>query len=139
MPVYVPRELARDSTYCSAAAGNCPAQISTTGSYPRKYVIRDRHGHAYPAYQLTVEINPSRGQYYDIQGMTWQTPPILSGPRQVQVVDGKRLDLYFGGSKLELVAWHTPHGVYWVTNTLTNNLDEAQMTWVAASLARAGR
>ena len=46
-------------------------QISTAGSYPRKYVIRGPGRHPFAAYQLTVALNPLLGQYYDIQGTTW--------------------------------------------------------------------
>jgi hypothetical protein len=68
--------------------------------------------------------------------MTWQQAPILAHPTEVRVVGGKTLDLYFGGSKLSLVAWHTPRAVYWISNTLTNNLTKQQMIGLAASLVR---
>ncbi|HWF33843.1 MAG TPA: LCP family protein [Solirubrobacteraceae bacterium] len=136
VPVYVPRRLAAGSAYCSGALGNCPAEIPTVGAYPRKYQIRTPQHHAYPAYQMTVELNATLGQYYDIEGMGWQHPPILAGPSVVRVVGGKRLNLYFEGSKLGVVAWHTARGVYWISNTLTHNLDKQQMIGLAASLVR---
>ena len=137
MPVYVPKLIAAGSQYCLGSLGNCPAEIATVGSYPREYRIRDRQRHPYAAYQLTLELNAGLGQYYDVQGMTWQHPPILANPTEVRVVGGKRLDLYFEGSKLDVVAWHTAQGAYWISNTLTDNLDKQQMIGLAASLVPA--
>jgi LCP family protein required for cell wall assembly len=136
VPVYVPRLLAAGSQYCSGLLANCPAEIPTVGAYPRKYLIQTPQHHAAAAYQLTVELNATLGQYYDVQGMTWQHAPILAKPTEVRVVGGKTLDLYFSGAKLTLVAWHTPAGVYWISNTLTDNLDKRQMIGLAASLVR---
>jgi LCP family protein required for cell wall assembly len=137
LPVYVPRLLAAGSEYCSGTLGNCPAEIPTVGSYPRKYLLWTTQHHPASAYQLTVVLNATLGQYYDVEGMTWQHAPILAHPSEVRVVGGKTLDLYFGGAKLGLVAWHTPQGVYWISNTLTNNLSKQQMIGLAASLVRA--
>ena len=39
IPIYFPRLLATGSSYCSGTIGNCPAEIATTGSYPRAYLI----------------------------------------------------------------------------------------------------
>jgi hypothetical protein len=52
-------------------------------------------------------------------------------------VNGKRLDLYTNGGKIDLVAWRTNHGTYWVSNTLTSDLSGSQMVAIAASLTRA--
>jgi LCP family protein required for cell wall assembly len=136
LPVYVPRRLAAGSQYCSGTLGNCAAEIPTVGSYPRKYLLWTTQHHPASAYQLTVVRGATLGQYYDVEGMTWQHAPILAHPTEVLVVGGKRLDLYFGGAKLGLVAWHTPQGVYWISNTLTSNLSKQQMIGLAASLVR---
>jgi LCP family protein required for cell wall assembly len=138
VPVYVPRLLAAGSEYCSSGLANCPtgSPISEVGAYPRKYVIRTQRRQPEAAYQLTVALNPTLGQYYDVEGMTWQHPPSLVDPTEVKVLDGRRLELYFEGAKLDLVAWHTERGVYWISNTLTDNLDKQQMIGLAASLVR---
>ncbi|MDQ6807348.1 MAG: LCP family protein [Actinomycetota bacterium] len=136
LPVYVPRLLAAGSSYCSGTLGNCPTEISTVGMYPRKYLLWTPQHHPAAAYQMTVELGAALGEYYDIQGMTWQHAPILARPTETRVVAGKRLDLYFEGAKLGLVAWHTAQGVYWISNTLTHNLDKQQMIGLAASLVR---
>jgi polyisoprenyl-teichoic acid--peptidoglycan teichoic acid transferase len=136
LPVYVPRLLAAGSTYCSGSLGNCPAEIPTVGAYPRKYELWTSQHHPAAAYQMTVELNAALGEYYDLEGTTWQHAPILASPTMTRVVGGKLLDLYFEGAKLNLVAWHTARAVYWISNTLTHNLDKQQMIGLAASLVR---
>ena len=137
MPVYFPRVIASGSTYCSALTGNCPAEILSSGSYPRAYVIHGQNAGRYPAYRMTLVLNPDLGQYYGVQGTTWQHPPILAHPTGTRTVAGRRLLLYSNGGKLTNVAWRTGQGVYWISNTLTSDLQNSQMIAIAASLARA--
>jgi hypothetical protein len=61
-------------------------------------------------------------------------PPILNGTKVTKTVEGKRLDEYFNGQKVTLVAWRTPQAVYWISNTLTDTLSGPQMLGIAASL-----
>jgi LCP family protein required for cell wall assembly len=133
MQVYYPRVIASGSRYCT----NATCSIGpVANSYPRAYVIRDQAHHGFSAYRLTLVINPLLGQYYGIQGTTWQNPPILNGSHQTKNVNGKDLMLYSEGGKLTMVVWKTSHGVYWVSNTLTTDLSNAQMVAIAASLTK---
>jgi hypothetical protein len=138
MPVYYPRLIAAGSNYCYDDASNCYLEAPSPGSYPRKYMIRDRSGHRYGAYRMTLILNPVLGQYYGIQGMTWRNPPLLNNPSYTRMVNGKRLEVFSGGGKVTQVAWRTSQGIYWVSNTLTNNLSASQMMAIAGSLTRAG-
>jgi LCP family protein required for cell wall assembly len=137
MPVYYPRLIANGSSYCSSVTGNCPVEISSAGSYPRSYVIHGPRGTRYPAYRMTLVMNPALGQYYGVQGTSWQNPPILNNPTQTRVVGGKRLMLYAAGGRLSNVAWRTSQGVYWISNTLTTDIGNQQLVAIAASLTRA--
>jgi hypothetical protein len=76
------------------------------------------------------------GEYYGIQGTTWRDPPILDNPSETITRKGRRLQLYYDGRRLRLVAWRTRRGAYWVSNTLTQALNERQMIAIAASLRR---
>ncbi|MBV9167195.1 MAG: LCP family protein [Solirubrobacterales bacterium] len=139
LPVYYPRVIASSSSYCyQDYNSNCYLEVPSPGSYPRKYTIADRLGHNYRAYRMTLLSNPLLGQYYGIQGMQWQNPPLLASPSFTRTVDGKKLQVFTGGGKVTQVAWHTPRGVYWVSNTLTNSLSAQQMIAIAASFTRAG-
>jgi LCP family protein required for cell wall assembly len=137
MPIYYPRLIASGSNYCSGVVGNCPVQIASPRSYPRAYLIRDQHGKPYRAYRMTLSIDPSNGEYYGVQGTTWQQPPILNSPTETRVVNGKQLLLYANGGKITIVGWRTSGGVYWISNTLTSTLSNSQMIAIAASLTRA--
>jgi LCP family protein required for cell wall assembly len=141
MPVYYPKLILAGSSYCFAITGNCNSYPNPgyeyAHSYPRAYVIHASGGGIYPAYRFTLEINPILGEYYGVQGTTWKHPPILNHPTQVVVVHGKKLFEYFNGHRLSLVAWHTPHAVYWVSNSLTDDILNSQLVSIAASLTRA--
>jgi LCP family protein required for cell wall assembly len=137
LPVYFPRLIVNGSQYCSGTTGNCPVGgISSTGSYPRSYTIRDQNNVGHAAYRMTLMINPDLGQYYGVQGTAWSSPPLLASPTQTRTVAGKKLMLFVNGGKLTNVAWRTAHGVYWVSNTLTTDIPNREMVAIAASLTK---
>jgi LCP family protein required for cell wall assembly len=139
IPIYFPRLVRSGSNYCSTGTSICPVEYGAgAASYPRAYLLHDRHGVAHYAYRMTLVMNPIFGQYYGVQGTTWQNPPILNNPSATKVVNGKQLLLYANGSKLSLVAWRTPQAVYWVSNTLTDDITNRQLVAIAASLMKAG-
>jgi hypothetical protein len=139
IPIYFPRLVRSGSNYCSTGTSICPVEYGAgAASYPRAYLLHDRHGVAHYAYRMTLVMNPIFGQYYGVQGTTWQNPPILNNPSATKFVGGKQLLLYANGSKLSLVAWRTPQGVYWVSNTLTDDINNRQLVAIAASLMKAG-
>jgi polyisoprenyl-teichoic acid--peptidoglycan teichoic acid transferase len=127
MPVYYPKMIAAGTSF----------EGPTAGEYPRKYEIHDQHGVPYAAYRIVMAFNANLGQFYGVQGTTWQSAPILASPSEFRTVAGKRLALYFNGHRLRLVAWRTPQGVYWVSNTLSLDLNNQQMLAIAGSLTRA--
>jgi LCP family protein required for cell wall assembly len=105
------------------------------GTEPRVYRLRDETGKRHEAYRLVLRA-PGIGQFYGVQGLTWKAPPILDNPDRTVRRGRKRLKLYYDGRRLRLVAWRTKRGVYWVSNTLTQSIGEAQMLEIAASLRR---
>jgi LCP family protein required for cell wall assembly len=138
IPVFYPKLILANSYYCFAITGNCsdptePA-YEYAHSYPRAYTVRAPDHAGYPAYRMTIAINPVEGWYYGVQGMAWRDPPILNHPTQTQVINGKSLMEFFDGHKLSLVAWRTPVAVYWVTNTLDDHIPNGQLKAIAASL-----
>jgi LCP family protein required for cell wall assembly len=136
MPVYYPGVITPAAQYCTDGSNACPVDTASSGSYPRAYTIRDQQGNPHPAYRMTLVINSDLGEYYGIQGTTWQNPPLLRSPSSTQTVNGRKLLLYSNGGKLSVVAWRTPGGVYWVSNTLSNTISNKQMVEVAASLTQ---
>ena len=76
------------------------------------------------------------GEYYGVQGMTWKDPPILDNPDATVSSRGRKLQLYYDGRRLRLVAWKTRKAVYWISNTLSQSLNKRQMLAIAESLTR---
>jgi hypothetical protein len=74
-----------------------------------------------------------------VQGTTWKAPPILDNPTDEVRMRHRTYQRYFDGHKLRLIAWKTPHAVYWVSNTLSKELTNAQMMDIARSLQRIGQ
>jgi LCP family protein required for cell wall assembly len=121
-----------------------PSRLTTASAYPTQdalhvYTLRDRGGHPHRAYRIVVAQNPIEGQYWGVEGTDWLTPPILQAKHTTRTVHGRRLDLYRDGSRLSLVAWRTTSAAYWVSNTLSLKLTNAQMLEIAGTLARRGR
>jgi LCP family protein required for cell wall assembly len=115
-------------------------EYRTTGSRydndtPRIYSERDEQGQPYRAYRIVV-YNGAPGEYYGVQGQTWRDPPLLANPDRIRDVNGRKLMLFYDGSKLRQVAWRTPRAVYWVTNTLDRRISNTRMIAIAASLRR---
>jgi hypothetical protein len=95
-------------------------------------MIRPYRLHGHDAYVVVID-QGGLGQFYDLEGTTWQTPPILAHPNQTITLGGRRLQLYFEGQRLRVVAWHDGAGVYWLTNTLQNILTNRQMLAIATA------
>jgi LCP family protein required for cell wall assembly len=138
MPIYFPRLIKTGSSYCLGLIANCPiGEGAGTNFYPRAYTLHDQQGRRQLAYRMTLALNPVLGQYYGVQGTTWKNPPLLASPSGTKMVAGRKLLLYANGGSLTTVAWHTPHAVYWISNTLTTDISNQQMVGIAASLTRA--
>ena len=130
IPIYYPRLLPANGQYMSPVA---------EGGYPRRYRIKAPNGKMKQAYRLVVKVGDP-GNYVGIQGTAWTDPPILNNPSaDTRTVNGKKLDLYYDGTRLRLVAWRTPRAVYWISNTLEKRLSNEQMIAMAGSLPRVGR
>jgi polyisoprenyl-teichoic acid--peptidoglycan teichoic acid transferase len=108
------------------------SSYSTVG--PRLYHLRDELGRKHAAYRLVLY--HGFGEYYGVQGTTWRTPPILDAPDETRKVGHRRLQLFYDGKRVRIVAWRTRRAVYWVSNTLTQTLTKGEMIGIAASLRR---
>jgi LCP family protein required for cell wall assembly len=104
---------------------------------PRVYDVFDRAHRRYRAYRITVATGV-QGQFYGVQGTNWKSPPILDNPSSTTRMRGRTYELFTDGNRLALVAWRTPRGAYWVSNTLSRTLTNRQMLAIARSLSRVG-
>jgi len=119
-----------------------PKAIVARGGYqnesPRLYEIFDRNKNTYKAYRLVLS-EGDNGQFYGVQGTTWKAPPILDNPTDEVRMRKRTYRRYFDGHRIRIIAWETPKAVYWVSNTLSHKLTNAQMMDIARSLQRIGQ
>jgi LCP family protein required for cell wall assembly len=104
---------------------------------PRVYGIKDELGKWHQAYRMVMSLGIA-GQYWGVQGMTWTSPPLLDGPHDTLIRDGRELEVFYDGKKVRCVAWRTKKAVYYIENTLTRDLPYDKMVATAASLTRLG-
>jgi hypothetical protein len=81
--------------------------------------------------------------WWGIMQTSWEDAPILDEPSVTRRAGGRQLRLYYNGSKLHMVAFRENNALYWVTNTLLDDLSNETMLDIAKSLqplsaARAG-
>jgi hypothetical protein len=120
-----------------AAAGRVPFPLyypvgRVTAAYAAPDMVRTYRLHGNGAYVVVIA-QGGLGQYYDLEGTTWTHPPILDNPSQTITTGSRKLQLYFEGQRLRVVAWHDGPAVYWLTNTLQNILTNRQMLAIAAA------
>jgi LCP family protein required for cell wall assembly len=96
------------------------------------YTLNDEEGGTHEAYRLSIRAG--LGEYYGIQGTDWTDPPILAAPDAQRTLGTRTFNLYYDGRRLRRVALQTDEGSWWVTNTLTLSLTNAQMLAIARSL-----
>jgi hypothetical protein len=74
------------------------------------------------------------GHYWGIQQTSWTEAPLLTGPSLERRTGGRVYRLYYEGSKLHMVAFEEAGAVYWVSNTLLNELTNETMLAIAKGL-----
>jgi polyisoprenyl-teichoic acid--peptidoglycan teichoic acid transferase len=153
LPIYYPKDIPEDYSYCFALTGNCNIGYEPSSaylhSYPRRYSIDGTNGKHYPAYVMTLlksyggVTETGTGAYATVEGTTWPGaghaagPPLLRAPTSTKIVNGKHLYLYSQGGSLATVAWKTSGAIYWISNTIQNDIPNGQMVAMAASFTRA--
>ena len=78
----------------------------------------------------------AEGGYWGIQALRWADPPAIQDPSSKKVIDGHKYLLFYEGQALHMVAWRRSGSVYWVINTLDNQLPEKLMLALATSTTR---
>jgi polyisoprenyl-teichoic acid--peptidoglycan teichoic acid transferase len=128
LPVYYPKLIPSQARYMGPVAK----------IYPRAYSIQGPLHHRYKAYRMTLDSGLGFGNSIGVEGTTWKNPPLLKKPSETRRSNHRTLELFYDGHRLRVVAWRTPHGVYWISNTLQELVPGPQMLAMAASLTRIG-
>ncbi|HEV2923834.1 MAG TPA: LCP family protein [Solirubrobacteraceae bacterium] len=95
------------------------------------YTLPDRQGHRHHAY-VVVWQQSVIGGYYDFEGTDWLNPPLFAHAHS-QSVGGRTYRIVDDGSHIHVVGWRSGRTLYWVTNTLLEELSNAQLLAIAAS------
>jgi hypothetical protein len=66
--------------------------------------------------------------------MNWTNPPIIDHPQREQTIGGRRYLFISDGSHVNLIAWRQYGALYWVNNTLQENLTNRQLLALAESV-----
>ena len=76
--------------------------------------------------------NQSSGGYYDFEGTDWLNPPLFAHAR-TQVIDGRNYEFVDDGAHIHVIGWRSGNVLYWLTNTLLEELSNSQMLAIAKS------
>jgi len=98
----------------------------------RAYTLADQQGKVHHAY-VVVWAQSALGGYYDFEGTDWLNPPLFAHAR-TQKVGARSYRLVDDGSHIHVVGWRSGHVLYWLTNTLLEELSNAQMLAIAGSV-----
>ncbi len=105
-----------------------PAEQQQVRAYPLKNQQNIRHH----AYVVVFAENPTLGSYYDFEGTDWLNPPLFAHAR-TQEIGGRTYEFVDDGSHIHVVGWREDNVLYWVTNTLLEELSNSQMLAIAKS------
>jgi len=97
----------------------------------RPYYLRNQQGILHHAYVAVWRQN-TLGGYYDFEGTDWTNPPLFKNARRQQIGSRSYL-LVDDGSHIHVIGWKSGNMLYWVTNTLLEDLTNAQMLAIAKS------
>jgi len=98
----------------------------------RAFTLEDPSHHRHHAFVEVFQQN-TQGGYYDIEGMDWTDPPVIAHVNQEVSLGGRRYMFVDDGSAIHLIAWREGGVLYWVNNTLREDLTNPQMINIAQS------
>jgi polyisoprenyl-teichoic acid--peptidoglycan teichoic acid transferase len=98
----------------------------------RAYGLRDPGGHLHHAYIVVWQQN-GLGGYYDFEGTDWLDPPLVAHPDQTRRIGGRSYMIFADGSHIHTIAWREHGALYWVVNTLLEDLSNEQLLGLARS------
>jgi LCP family protein required for cell wall assembly len=97
----------------------------------RAYTLDDQQNELHHAYVEVWQQNIIGG-YYDLEGTDWLNPPVFAHATR-ETIDGRHFLLVDDGAHIHEIGWRSGRVLYWVTNTLLEELSNAQMIAIAKS------
>lgn len=84
------------------------------------------------AYHVTWEDTNSAGSWYGIEGTNWTNPPLFENA-DTRYHDGKAFREVGNGHHIQDIGWVDDGVLYWINNTLFDDLSNAQIIAMAES------
>jgi polyisoprenyl-teichoic acid--peptidoglycan teichoic acid transferase len=97
----------------------------------RPYYLRNQQNVLHHAYVVVWREN-TLGGYYDFEGTDWTNPPLFANARR-ETIGGRSYLMVDDGSHIHALGWKSGKMLYWVTNTLLEDLTNGQMLAIAKS------
>ncbi|HEY5388875.1 MAG TPA: LCP family protein [Thermoleophilia bacterium] len=97
----------------------------------RSYGIKTTKGKRSAA--AVAVVSTPTGGYWSIQAMRWMDPPAIQNPNSTQTIAGQQYLLFYQADHLHMMAWKRNGTLYWVLNTLDNQLSNDLMVGLATS------
>jgi LCP family protein required for cell wall assembly len=94
----------------------------------RRYYVQGRHRAVRLVYRT------AGNEFWGIQQTDWNDAPVLKDRSFRHSLGGREFDLYYSGSKLQMVVLHRGKASYWVVNTLLDSLSNETMLAIAKGL-----
>jgi polyisoprenyl-teichoic acid--peptidoglycan teichoic acid transferase len=98
----------------------------------RAYPLRNQQNIKHHGYVIVFQENRVEDGFYDFEGTDWLNPPLFAHAR-TQVIDGVEYRFVDDGSHIHVIGWRVGNVLYWVTNTLLEELSNQQMLQIAKS------
>jgi LCP family protein required for cell wall assembly len=87
----------------------------------------------YSGYRITWEDSAAAaGAYYGIDGLDWTDPPLFHNA-PTRTIDGRRYEFVENGKHYQDIGWIVGKDIYWVSNTIFDNLSNDSMLALAES------
>jgi hypothetical protein len=96
------------------------------------YTVLDEQGHKHSGYRIDWYTGTA-GEYYGIEGMNWTDPPLFDNPSFTDRIGGRTYLFIDDGAHYHDIGWRVGDVLYWVSNTLNEDLKDAQMLALAES------
>ena len=97
----------------------------------RKYAIKNTEGKSTRA--AVAVVRTPMGGYWSIQTMRWLDPPAIENPNSTDVIKGRKYLFFYQGDHVHMIAWKRDNTLYWVVNTLDDQLSNDLMLGLATS------